>query len=1433
MRNFLFSAFVVILTIPTIMLGGGGDKIDSGRRQISTALTAEQSTAIDGGLIDTTQIPIPSMVNTIQPFVVVFVDFADSRVPSTGLPPQDTVELNQVNINAVGSFGYFRSDPDSPFVKKIRKYTYEDYWDQFFSIGEWVGTRNPDYQSHEGYIPNDGADPYKLTLYGSVREYWNEVSYGNMQVQPFQTRSGSADKAHTGIVNRVDVIGGKNYIRWIKLPNNRNHYEWINNTTEGKHIIDSTISRLRYLHSLSTSDPDYIEFNIDTYGGKVGIVGAGGFGGGKLGGAALGIGAKYYMYSEKTLSADDRGTLLQPLLGHVHELGHLIGFDHYQGGAYEVMHWGGLRPIYHNCPPHLNPWAKLLASWIPATNVIRVRTDSVLSLPPIHNNPTIALITVYGDAGRYNLYEHSEYFIVENRQRAEFNRFTAGEAVPQDFNGGALIWHYSSSNRFNISGCVEQKLGLKVSGYPNIRYDPGNPAHFYPYHGTDLNQTSDPNSNSVPNLITGISLNSFSVSGSLVNFNVNYQLGSPPSYSIFQVSGVPPQSTNWSGNVYISSYPKFSNVIISPGTTIDLESYSSPTFTNLSAIGSDLEPIRFQGPGYNTYRNNGWYGCTLRPSQTSPQSVIKNCIFDGYSSYGLYLDFRQANGVKAPYFHKNQFLVRSRDIISEASSEPNAIPLDISGFDDNSYGIIDIYGRWKLDSATTFSLLNGSIMRLVKDAGETDSTVLTIYPNHSLFSNGKIGMYSGSKINFQPNSILKASANGIIDISPNTILNGYGRIIIGSGGTLNIISNANVVLPEGIKLDFETGHSSTWGSNTKLNISDSVKIIETTFTVGSTGTLIVNPTAKLLFTYNGSLAINGRISAKGTSSKRITFTSNSANPYPGEWPGIICNGGGPDTLTYCDIKYAETGLNLTNTAANSYLANSTIENCSYFGMFVGNTGTSNTALKIYKSEIKNNDMRSIQINNAKVLLSYSKIENNQRQIVGSPNVYVCNGGKLYIDSTRIQNNIGRGIDVSGLNSRASLSIDGIKRGYNTLTQNGLGELYVHNSATAYLGNTVQIPYCRCDETYAINSIVPDCPPGCYIAYRTETRGGWNNVYNNYTFPGKLIDNATTVIVYAQYTYWGTHQTGEFIGPVDYSNQLATPAFTPSKTTFNPPGSELFAISLERQRFIEWLLKLKKDIELNREGAIDALHNLAQFIGPGGEFQDALEVLWENYLSGIETSLLPAKIKIAASALRLQSKIDTDRFDEAIELADQVLNRFGSNQDVWLYCNTRKIFASVGKGDKAGAWMIYNAIKEQAKTIDSTSIKALDDYLKLTAGENHGRAASGKQYGFNPDNSAEVTPKEFLLSQNYPNPFNPSTIVNYQLPIDNWVTVKVYNILGEEIATLADGFETAGYKSVTFDGSNLSSGIYFVRMNAGLSPSAGQAFSDVQKIILMK
>ncbi len=88
------------------------------------------------------------------------------------------------------------------------------------------------------------------------------------------------------------------------------------------------------------------------------------------------------------------------------------------------------------------------------------------------------------------------------------------------------------------------------------------------------------------------------------------------------------------------------------------------------------------------------------------------------------------------------------------------------------------------------------------------------------------------------------------------------------------------------------------------------------------------------------------------------------------------------------------------------------------------------------------------------------------------------------------------------------------------------------------------------------------------------------------------------------------------------------------------------------------------------------------------------------------------------------------------------------------------------------------------------------------------------------------PTEYSISQNYPNPFNPSTLINYQLPISSYVTLKVYDMLGKEVATLVNGEKKVGVYEVNFDGSQLSGGIYFYRLTAG-------KFSEIKKMVLVK
>jgi M6 family metalloprotease-like protein len=296
------------------------------------------------------------ILDDIQQVVLVMVDFPDGRIQPGNIFPTTDSQLGQVeNINAVGSMGWIPEDGSGTLRQKARKYTYDDYWDWIFSEGSYLGIRHPDYLSHG------------TLAFGSVRDYYEEVSYGNLTLAPGHTWNTSPNNYKQGIVNGIDEVNGQRYIRWIMMPNPKSTYSANGPTDEVLPVLDALYNN------------GEIDFNRQTFSGQIIIVAAGSGDGGVVANTFNGVAVR-----EKLYTNSDSRNCFDGIWVLVHEYGHTLGFGHVASGTYCPMN-----PTTRNwypqlyCPPHVNPWAKMRVGWIPYDNVIRI------------NSPQLAPVTLY------------------------------------------------------------------------------------------------------------------------------------------------------------------------------------------------------------------------------------------------------------------------------------------------------------------------------------------------------------------------------------------------------------------------------------------------------------------------------------------------------------------------------------------------------------------------------------------------------------------------------------------------------------------------------------------------------------------------------------------------------------------------------------------------------------------------------------------------------------------------------------------------------------------------------------------------------------------------------------------------------------------------------------------------------------------------------
>jgi Secretion system C-terminal sorting domain len=162
--------------------------------------------------------------------------------------------------------------------------------------------------------------------------------------------------------------------------------------------------------------------------------------------------------------------------------------------------------------------------------------------------------------------------------------------------------------------------------------------------------------------------------------------------------------------------------------------------------------------------------------------------------------------------------------------------------------------------------------------------------------------------------------------------------------------------------------------------------------------------------------------------------------------------------------------------------------------------------------------------------------------------------------------------------------------------------------------------------------------------------------------------------------------------------------------------------------------------------------------------------------------------------------------------------------------------TVGGSTQSG-WLKIGFVKGSGNSNSPKSYSFVDASPDLSGNAEYRLKQINNDGSFTYSNAIDISslPTQFALFQNYPNPFNPTTEISYQLPEDSHVTLKVYDELGKEVATLVNEQQKAGEYSVQLsaDSYHLASGVYIYRLQA--VPSGRQAgnFNSVRKMVLLK
>ena len=224
-----------------------------------------------------------------------------------------------------------------------------------------------------------------------------------------------------------------------------------------------------------------------------------------------------------------------------------------------------------------------------------------------------------------------------------------------------------------------------------------------------------------------------------------------------------------------------------------------------------------------------------------------------------------------------------------------------------------------------------------------------------------------------------------------------------------------------------------------------------------------------------------------------------------------------------------------------------------------------------------------------------------------------------------------------------------------------------------------------------------------------------------------------------------------------------------------------------------------------QGDPDNIYELRNYI-LGGKYKngDSLFVSSWPYGNGVDLDLdtlnTPSNFMYSGNPEMKTGWLNTDLRDQRLMINTGPFKlNVGESQDIYAAY-------VVGRGETS-----LNSVTVTKEILDTVRNYFANNYTRLIVGVT---------------NSNKKIATEFELNQNYPNPFNPSTTIKYQIPKDGMVSLRIYDIIGQEVKTIVNETQTKGRYEINFDASNLSSGVYFYRLTSG-------SFTKSRQMLLLK